>query len=359
VLTFKFLNPLLNLLNGFGPCVGIDLGTSNTPIFVRGKGIVFSEPSYVAVNNNTGKVIAVGKEAKEMLGRTPAHISVIRPLRDGVIANFEIAYEMLKHLLQRAVPNVRFLSPRVIIGIPSDCTPVERRAVEEAAFHAGGRKVLLAAQPFLAAIGAKLPVKEAVGSMVVDIGGGTAEIAIMSLGGIVSCQSLRVAGDKMDEAINAYIKKNYSLVIGERTAEEIKIKIGSVSPKVQEKTLEIRGRDVFSGLPRSQIVTNHDVREALLEPISAIIDAVRGTLERSPPELIADIMQNGIAVAGGGALLDGLPQLIQEATGVPCWVPEDPIHAVALGAGMLFEDYTFLKEIAARGAAYWEHPVET
>lgn len=349
---------LPSILNSFGPQIGIDLGTSNTPVYIRGKGISFSEPSFVAINNSTGKVIAVGDAAKQMHGRTPAHITVVRPVRDGVIANFEVAYEMLRFLINKAAPNRRLFSPKVIIGIPSDCTQVERRAVEEAAVHAGARDVLLAAQPFLAAIGALLPVKEAIGSMMVDIGGGTTEIAVMSLGGIVSCQSLRVAGDKMDEEIGAYIKKNFNLIIGERTAEAIKIHIGSVYPQKEERQIEVRGRDVFSGLPRSQKISSADIRESLIEPVGSIVEAVRSSLERSPPELISDIMEQGIVIAGGGSLLEGFPQLVQEATGVPCRLPADPINCVALGAGLLFEDPPFLRQVEARGPAYWEHPVE-
>ncbi len=352
---FGFKN---NWFGFLGSQLGIDLGTSNTPIFLRGKGILFSEPSYVAVNQNTEKVIAVGEKAKQMHGRTPPHITVIRPLRDGVIANFEIAYEMLKFLMNKALPNRYFSSASVILGVPSDCTPVERRAVEEAAHHAGGRNVVLAAQPFLAAIGAGLPVREAVGSMIVDIGGGTTEIAILSLGGIASSQSLRVAGDKMDEAIVSYLKKSYNLIIGERTAEAIKIQLGSVSSEIELKTMEVRGRDVFSGLPRSQVVTSQDVKESLIEPISRIVEGVKSTLEHSPPELVSDIMEHGIVTAGGGALISGFSHKIREATGISCHLANDPINCVALGAGRLFEDLPFLKEVAARGTAYWEHPVE-
>jgi rod shape-determining protein MreB len=350
---------LKNLRFGFlGIQLGIDLGTSNTPVFLRGAGIIFSEPSYVAMNQNTRKVIAVGEKAKQMHGRTPPHITVIRPLRDGVIANFEVAYEMLRFLVNKAVPNHYFSSLNIVLGVPSDCTPVERRAVEEAAHHAGGKNIVLAAQPFLAAIGAGMPVREAVGSMMVDIGGGTTEIAILSLGGIVSSQSLRVAGDKMDESIVNYLKKTYNLIIGERTAETIKIQLGSVFTPEEKKTLEVRGRDVFSGLPRSQTITSGDIREALLEPCSRIVEGVKSTLEHSPPELVSDIMEHGIVMAGGGAMISGFPVMVQETTKIPCRLAEDPINCVALGAGRLFEDLHFLKEVAGRGSTYWEHPVE-
>ncbi len=347
-----------DLFKNLTPQVGIDLGTSNTPIYLRGKGIVFIEPSFVARNNTTGKVIAVGEAAKKMHGRTPANISVIRPLRDGVIANFEIAYEMMKHLLNKALPNRGLIKPRVIVGIPSDCTPVERRAVEEAAISAGGKQVVLAAQPLLAAIGALLPVKEPLGSMIVDIGGGTTEIAIVALGGVVLSQSLRIAGDEMDEAIANYIKKNYNLIIGERTAESVKIQIGSAYPKKEEKSIEVRGRDVFSGLPRLQSISSGDIRESITEPVVAMIEAVRNSIERAPPELVGDIMEHGITISGGGSLLEGLDQLMQESIGVPCHRPTDPIFCVAMGAGMLFEDPELLKQVASQRYSLWEQPVE-
>lgn len=346
------------LLKHLIPQVGIDLGTSNTPVFIRGKGVVFMEPSFVARNNDTGQVIAVGQAAKQMHGRTPGNISVIRPLRDGVIANFEIAYEMIKHLLDRALPNRSVLKPRVIVGIPSDCTPVERRAVEEAARHAGAREVVLVAQPLLAAIGSLMPVKEPVGSMMVDIGGGTTEIAVMALGGIVLCQSLRIAGDEMDEAIANYVKKNYNLIIGERTAEAIKVQIGSVYPQKEDRSLEIRGRDVFSGLPRIQQVSSGDIRESIMEPVGRIIEAVRNALERAPPELVGDIVEHGIVIAGGGSLLEGFDRLVQEATGVLCRRPPDPVQCVALGAGFLFEDPEYLRQIASQRHHLWENSGE-
>lgn len=347
-----------DLVKKFAPQIGIDLGTSNTPIFVRGKGIVFTEPSFVARNNTTGKIIAVGESAKKMHGRTPANISVIRPLRDGVIANFEIAYEMMRHLLRKALPNNSLIKPRVIVGVPSDCTPVEQRAVEEATLAAGAGQVVLASQPLLAALGSLLPIKDPVGSMVVDIGGGTTEIAILSLGGIVLSQSLRIAGDEMDEAVMNYIKKNYNLLVGERTAEAVKIQVGSAYPIEKEITLEVRGRDVFSGLPRLQTISSGDIREAVTEPIVSIVEAVRVTLEQAPPELIADIMEYGIVVTGGGSLLEGLDQLIEKTMGVPCRRPADPLHSVALGAGFLFEDPGFLDQIGGSRKALWEQPAE-
>ena len=319
--------------------MGIDLGTANTLVFVKGKGIVLSEPSVVAINSNTRKPLAVGQEAKLMIGRTPGNIVAIRPLKDGVIADFEVAQTMLKKLIEKVTSKSAFTSPRIIVCYPSGVTEVERRAIEEAAKFAGARDVVLMEEPMAAAIGAGLPVGEPTGSMIVDIGGGTTEVAIISLGGIVTSKSLRIAGDEFDQSIIAYVKKEHSLMIGERTAEQIKMEIGSAYKVEDEKTMEIKGRDLITGLPKTVTISEEQVREALREPVSSIVEAIKTTLEKTPPELAADIMDKGIMLAGGGALLQGLDILIEKETNMPVHIAETPLDCVVLGAGKALEDY--------------------
>lgn len=323
----------------FSQDIGIDLGTANTLVFVKGKGIVIREPSVVAVDqrSNPPRVVAVGIEAKEMIGRTPGSITAVRPLKDGVIADFEITADMLKAFIQRAISSSPFSRARVMICIPSGVTEVERRAVYDAAKSAGAKFVSLIQEPMAAAIGAGLPVSEAVGSMVVDIGGGTAEVAVISLGGIVTSRSARIAGNSFDEAIIAYIKKKYNLLIGERTAEDIKIKIGSAYPYDGEGAMDIKGRNLMDGLPKHVEITSEEIREALSDPINMILDAVRATLEKTPPELAADIIDRGIMLTGGGALLRGLDRLIADETRIPVLVAEKPLDCVVDGTGICLE----------------------
>lgn len=320
--------------------MGIDLGTANTLVFVKGKGIVLREPSVVAINNVTKKALAVGTEAKNMIGRTPGNIVAIRPLKDGVIADFDIAQTMIKTLIEKAANKGAFTSPRIIICYPSGVTEVERRAIEEATKLAGARDVILMEEPMAAAIGAGLPVSEPTGSMVVDIGGGTTEVAIISLGGIVTSKSLRVAGDELDQSIIAYIKKEYNLLIGERTAEQVKMEIGSAyRVDGEETTMEIKGRDLITGLPKIIEVSEVQIREALKEPVYAIIEAIKTTLEKTPPELAADLMDKGIMLTGGGALLKGLDALINRETNMPVHIAEAPLDCVVLGAGKALENF--------------------
>ncbi len=314
--------------------IGIDLGTANTLVYMRGKGIVMREPSVVAVDLKRNDVMAVGSEAKEMIGRTPGSISAIRPLKDGVIADFDVTAEMLRYFIKAALRSTWARRPRIIVCIPSGVTEVERRAVEDAARQAGAKDVVLISEPMAAAIGAGLQVEEAAGCMVVDIGGGTSEIAVISLGDIVTFCSVRTAGDDFDDAIVSYIKKKYNLLIGERTAEDIKIKIGSAFPQDDEdKTMDVKGRNLVDGLPKNIVINAEEVREALADPVTVIVDAIRSTLERTPPELSADIITNGIMLTGGGALLRGLDQLISRETGMPVHVAEDPLDCVATGTG--------------------------
>lgn len=317
----------------FNHDIGIDLGTMNTLVYMRGKGIVIREPSVVAVNVKEDCVLAVGTEAKEMLGRTPGSITAIRPLKAGVIADFEVTKEMLRYFIKKATRSSWFNRPNIVICIPSGVTEVESRAVEEAARDVGGRHVQLIKEPLAAAIGAGLQIEEAAGCMVVDIGGGTSEVAVISLGDIVADCSVRTAGDDFDEAIVAYIKKKYNLLIGERTAENIKIQIGSAFPYEGEGTMEVRGRNLLDGLPKNITISAEEVREALTDPVNAILDAVHSTLERTPPELSADIIENGITLTGGGALLRGLDTLISRETGMPVQVAEDPLDCVVNGTG--------------------------
>ena len=318
--------------------IGIDLGTANTLVFVKGKGIVLREPSVVAINSNTKRPLAVGREAKLMIGRTPGNIIAIRPLKDGVIADFDTAQMMIKSFIEKGISK-GVKRPRIIVCYPSGVTEVEKRAIEEASRLAGASDVVLMEEPMAAAIGAGLPVSEPTGSMIVDIGGGTTEVAIISLGGIVTSKSLRVAGDEFDQSIIAYVKKEHSLMIGERTAEQIKMEIGSAYKVEDEKTMEIKGRDLITGLPKTVTISEDQVREALREPVSSIVEAIKTTLEKTPPELAADIMDKGIMLAGGGALLQGLDILIEKETNMPVHIAETPLDCVVLGAGKALEDY--------------------
>jgi len=329
----------------FAKDIGIDLGTANTLIHVKGKGIILREPSVVAINRKTNTILAVGDDAKNMIGRTPGDIVAIRPMKDGVIADFDITQSMLKYFIRKAITKGVFSKPRVIICVPSGVTEVEKRAVEEATIQAGAKEAYLIEEPMAAAIGANLPVEEPSGSMVVDIGGGTSEVAVISLGGIVTSKSLRIAGDEFDEAIVHYVKKEYNLMIGERTAEEIKVTIGAAYPKPKEERMEVRGRDLVTGLPKNLIITSTEIMEALKEPINAIIDSIKYTLEKTPPELAADIMDRGIMLTGGGALLSGLDKLINEETGMPVSIAEDPLDCVVKGSGKVLEEIETLKKV--------------
>ncbi|MEY7999046.1 rod shape-determining protein [Clostridium sp. Mt-5] len=331
---------------GISRDMGIDLGTANTLIYVKGKGIVLREPSVVAINSDVKKVMAIGNEAKDMIGRTPGNIVAIRPLKDGVIADFDVTHTMLRKFIEKVSPKSAFTSPRIFVCFPSGVTEVEKRAIEEATKHAGARDVLLMEEPMAAAIGAGLPVNEPTGSMIVDIGGGTTEVAIISLGGIVTSKSLRIAGDELDQAIVSYIKKEYNLMIGERTSENVKIELGSAFDMDEDKSMEIRGRDLISGLPKVINITESEVREALKEPIVSIIEAIKTTLEKTPPELASDIMDKGIMLAGGGAMLKGLDLLINQETHMPVHIAEAPLDCVALGAGKALD--TIDKIVASR-----------
>jgi rod shape-determining protein MreB len=326
-------NPL-----AIGRDIAIDLGTANTLVYVRGQGIVLNEPSVVAIDMRDGRPVAVGWEAKRMLGRTPKNIEVIRPLKDGVIADFDVCEKMLRYFIQR-ITTSSWSKPRMVICVPSGITGVEQRAVQDAAEYAGARRpVHIIEEPMAAAIGADLPVHEPSGNMIVDIGGGTTEVAVISLGGIVVAQSVRVAGDELDEAIVAYVRTEFSLDIGVNTAEEIKIQMASAWPLSQELTADVGGRDTVTGLPRTIEITSDQVRDAISEPVAAMIDAVKSTLDRTPPELAADIMDRGIYLSGGGALLTGLTQRIHHETGMPCYVAPDPLYAVAIGSGRALEN---------------------
>ncbi|HYM69227.1 MAG TPA: rod shape-determining protein [bacterium] len=333
------------LFSRFTRDMGVDLGTANTLVYVRREGIVLREPSVVARRVDGGEILAVGDEAKKMIGRTPGDIIATRPLRDGVIADFDTTAAMLSYFIKRGLRGRSLLRPRVIVGIPSGVTEVEKRAVIDATLQAGAREAYLIEEPMAAAIGAGLPVSEPVGSMVVDIGGGTTEVAVIALGGIVTARSIRVAGDEMDESIIQYSRKAYNLLIGERTSEDIKIKIGSAYPQKEDQSIEVRGRDLVSGLPRTVRMTGTEIREAMAEPIAAIVEAVKMTLERTPPELAADIVDRGIIMAGGGALLRGLDRLLGEETGMPVMITEDPLSSVVLGTGRALEEIETLKKV--------------
>jgi rod shape-determining protein MreB len=337
---------IFSLLTGYGGRdIAVDLGTANTLVYVRGRGIVLSEPSVVAIDQSTGDVYAVGLEAKRMLGRTPGSISAIRPLKDGVIADFDLTEGMLRHFIQK-VHQGRFSHPRVVVCVPSGVTGVEKRAVEEATLSAGARQAYLIEEPMAAAIGAGLPVGEPTGNMIVDIGGGTSEVAVISLGGIVVSQSLRVGGDEMDEAIINYLKREYKLLIGQQTAEEIKLEVGSAFELKEELQAEVRGRDMLTGLPNTVILSSEEVRQALEEPIAQIIDAIKVTLDKTPPELSGDLMDRGIVLAGGGALLRSLDQRIRQETHMPTHLAESPLTSVAVGAGRSLEEFDAMRSSA-------------
>lgn len=334
----------MGLFSGFVKDMGIDLGTANTLVYIKGRGIVAREPSVVAIQTNTKQVLAVGEEAKKMIGRTPGNIVAIRPLKDGVIADFDVTKNMLKYFIKKATKRRTFFQPRVVVCVPSGVTEVEKRAVEEAAIHAGARDAYLIEEPMAAAIGAGLPVQEATGSMIVDIGGGTTEVAIISLGGIVTSKSIRVGGDELDESIVNFIKKEYSLMIGERTAEEVKITIGSADGNSEISSMEIRGRDMITGLPKTINVSSKEIYEAMKEPIHNILEAIKSTLEKTPPELASDVMEQGIMLTGGGALLEGLDRLIIEETGMPVHIAEEPLDCVAKGTGKALDSIEILKK---------------
>jgi rod shape-determining protein MreB len=330
--------------------MAVDLGTANTLVYVRGRGIVLSEPSVVAIDQRTNEVHAVGLEAKRMLGRTPGSISAIRPLKDGVIADFDVTEQMLRHFIQKVHQN-RWAHPRVVVCVPSGVTGVEKRAVEEATLSAGARQAFLIEEPMAAAIGAGLPVAEPTGNMVVDVGGGTTEVAVISLGGIVVAQSIRVGGDELDEAIISYVKREHKLMIGNQTAEEVKLEIGSAYPMHEEVQAEIRGRDMISGLPKTVVLSSEEVREALEEPVSQIIDAVKSTLDKTPPELASDIMDRGIVLAGGGSLLNGLDERLRAETEMPIHIAESPLTCVAVGSGRSLEEFEVLRKTSDRRRA--------
>jgi rod shape-determining protein MreB and related proteins len=339
--------------------IGIDLGTANTLVYVKNQGIVLREPSVVAVQAGTNKVLAVGDEAKRMLGRTPSNIVAVRPLKDGVIADFEVTEAMLRHFISKVHNGRVRAQPRVVIAVPSGITEVEKRAVRESATRAGAREVYLIEEPMAAAIGVGLPVQDPAGNMIIDIGGGTTEVALISLSGIVFSRSVRVAGDELDEAIVQYMKRAYNLMVGESTAEEIKIKIGSAHPMEKETSAEVKGRDVATGMPKTLMITSQEVREALLEPISAIVDSVRIALESCPPELSADLVDRGLVLAGGGALLRGLDKLLSEQTGLPVHVAEDPLSAVAGGTGKCLNEIKVLRQVASASSTELSSREET
>jgi len=334
-----------NALAFLGRDMAVDLGTANTLIYVRGRGISLNEPSVVALNANTGQIVAVGADAKRMIGRTPGHILAIRPLKDGVIADFDVTERMLRYFIQKVHTRRHLAKPRIVIAVPSGLTGVEQSAVKEAAHQAGARRVYIFEEPLAAAIGAGLPVNEPMGNMVVDIGGGTTEVAVISLGGIVTSESIRVGGDELDQAIITFAKKEHSLMLGERTAEHIKISIGSAFPAADEPQAEIRGRDLVSGLPKTIVISAEEVRRAIEEPLSAIVDAVKTTLDKCPPELAGDVMDRGIALAGGGALLRGMDDRLREETGLPIHLADSPLESVALGTGKCVEDFESLGQI--------------
>ncbi|MCA2229882.1 rod shape-determining protein [Nonomuraea aurantiaca] len=328
-----------------GRDMAVDLGTANTLVYVRGRGIVLNEPSVVAINTVTGKIVAVGIEAKRMIGRTPGNIVAVRPLKDGVIADFDVTERMLRYFIQRVHKRRHFAKPRIIIAVPSGITGVEQRAVKEAGYQAGARKVYIVEEPMAAAIGAGLPVHEPTGNMVVDIGGGTTEVAIISMGGVVTSQSIRVGGDELDQAVITFAKKEFSIMLGERTAEEIKMAIGSACPIGEDLHAEIRGRDLVSGLPKTVVVSGEEIRKATEEPVNTIVDAVKVTLDKCPPELSGDLMDRGIALTGGGALLKGMDERIKTETGMPVHLVENPLDSVALGSGKCVEEFEALHQV--------------
>ncbi len=337
--------PVAETLFAFaGQDMAIDLGTANTLVYTRGGGVVLNEPSVVAINMRNQRALAVGMEAKRMIGRTPSHIRAIRPLRDGVIADFEITEKMLRYFIQK-VHKRKWARPRIVICVPSGITPVERRAVEEAAYHAGARRAYTIEEPMAAAIGSGLPIHEPAGSMVVDVGGGTTEVAVISLGGIVVARSIRVAGDELDEAIIEWVKKEYNLLLGERTAEQLKMAIGSAYPYADEPSAEVRGRDLVTGLPKTVVLSSPEIREAIEEPVAAIVDAVKYTLDKTPPELASDIMEQGIVITGGGALLRGLDERLAYETGMPMVTADRPLQSVVMGSGKCLEEFDVLQGV--------------
>ena len=338
----KAFNYILGL---FSNDMGIDLGTSTTLVYVKGEGVVLCEPSVVAIEKGTSHVLAVGEEAKRMLGRTPGNIVATRPMRDGVISDFEITEAMLRYFIKKVHKRKVLARPRIIIAIPSGITEVEKRAVKDSAERAGARKVFLIEEPVAAAIGVGLPIQEPIGNMIIDIGGGTTEIAVISLAGIVFSKSIRIGGDEMDEAVIEYLKKTYNLMVGERTAEDIKIKIGSAYPLEEELTLEVRGRDLVTGLPKAVTITSEEIRDALVETLRAILEITKIALERTPPELAADLIEHGMVMAGGGSLLKGLDKLISEETGLPVHVADDPLTAVAQGTGKVLSEIKYLNRV--------------
>ncbi len=334
------------LYNYLSKDIGIDLGTANTLVHVRGKGVVLMEPSVVAINADSKEVLAVGTEAKLMIGRTPGNIIAVRPMKDGVIADFDVTQAMMRYFIRKAYRR-RILKPFVLVAVPSGCTEVERRAVIDAAESAGARDAQTIPEPMAAAVGAGLPINEPTGNMVVDIGGGTCEVAVISLEGIVTSRSIRVGGDELDEAVINYVKRAYNLLVGERTAEEVKVTIGSAFELDEEQSTEIRGRDLVTGLPRTIMVDSREIRKALSEPVGAIVDAIKGTLERTPPELAADIMDRGIVMTGGGSCLKGLDKLISQETGMPVHIVDEPLSAVAKGTGLMLEDQSMMRKVLA------------
>jgi len=338
------------LFSNFSRDIGIDLGTANTLVYLKGKGIVLREPSVVAIRRDTGEILRVGEEAKKMIGRTPGNIIAIRPMKDGVIADFDVTQTMLRHFISKAYRCRVRVRPRVVICVPSGVTEVEKRAVETAAQQAGAREALLIEEPMAAAIGAGLPVSEPTGSMIVDVGGGTTEVAIISLGGIVTSRSIRVGGDEMDEAIVQYIKRSYNLMIGERTAEAIKIEIGCACDAKEEDKMDIRGRDLVTGLPKTLQISATEIQDALADPVLNITDAVKVTLERTPPELAADIMDKGLVMTGGGSLLSRLDQHIAREIGLPVYLAEEPLDCVVLGAGKVLAEYNLLRQVSISSA---------
>jgi rod shape-determining protein MreB len=339
------MNFIDTFFSKFSKDLGIDLGTANTLVYVKGEGIVLREPSVVAIEKNSNRVLALGKEAKNMLGRTPGNIIAVRPLRDGVIADFEITEIMLRHFIQKVLNKRNLIRPRIVIGVPSGITGVEKRAVLDAAMHAGAREAYLIEEPMAAAIGSNLPISDAAGNMIVDIGGGTTEVAVIALGGIVVSKSIRVAGDEMDEAIVNHCRKNYNLLIGERTAEDIKIEVGSAFPQENETSIQVRGRDLVTGLPKTFTLTSAEVRDALLEPVNTIVDAIRLTLEKTPPELASDIVDRGIVMAGGGSLLRDLDKYIAQETDMSVFVVDDPLSSVCYGTGKVLDELETLKKV--------------
>jgi rod shape-determining protein MreB len=332
-------------LSFLGRDMAVDLGTANTLVYVRGRGIVLNEPSVVAINTTTTGILAVGTDAKRMIGRTPGNVVAVRPLKDGVIADFDTTERMLRYFIQKVHRRRHFAKPRLVVCVPSGITGVEQRAVKDAGYQAGARKVYIIEEPMAAAIGAGLPVHEPTGNMVVDIGGGTTEVAVISLGGIVTSQSIRTAGDELDMAIISYVKKEYSLMLGERTAEEIKMAIGSADKIPDEPSAEIRGRDLVSGLPKTIVVSAEEIRKAIEEPVNAVIDAVKVTLDKCPPELSGDIMDRGIVLTGGGALLRGLDERLRRETGMPIHIADNPLHSVAMGSGKCVEEFEALQQV--------------